>query len=89
VVEEGARGVTGEISSGLAVLGILGNLGMGAAVGAIVNHFLHERAERKRSERERQALAIFLRTEILVNAGSLDFLLEHPQNLLAQKYSPH
>jgi hypothetical protein len=80
--------VNGEVSLGLAILGVLGSLGGGAAVGAAVNHFLHERTERKQSEREKEALAILIRTEILVNAGSLDFLLDHPHNLLAQEYSP-
>jgi hypothetical protein len=76
------------VSVWVPIVGVLGSLGVGSAVGAVVTHLLRERAERERSEQEKQALAILVRTEILINAGSLDFLLEHPRNLLAQEYSP-
>jgi hypothetical protein len=70
------------------IISAVGSLGIGAFVGALANHLLHERTERGKNEKEKQALAILLRTEILGNDGSLQFLLAHPRNLVAEEYSP-
>ena len=56
----------------LTVLGVLGSLGIGATIGALIAHLLHENADRKREERERVALLRLLLEEIKLNTTLLE-----------------
>jgi hypothetical protein len=51
----------------LTILGVLGSLGVGALIGAFTTHGLREKADRKREERERDALLRLLLEEINLN----------------------
>jgi hypothetical protein len=82
---EDGRRATAKAPSAWADLGI-GALG-GAVVGALATHF-RERAEQKRHEKEKETLATLVSVEVRANAGSLDFLGEHPQNLLSERRAP-
>jgi hypothetical protein len=87
-VEEGVRGVIGEVSVGLAILGVLGSLGVGAAVGAVATHLLRERADKQRNAKEAQALTTLVREEIVINSGELHDLSEDPNNLWSHGRPP-
>ena len=51
----------------LAIVGALGSLGLGAFVGALVAHLLHERAEGKREESELRGLLRLIAFEVTHN----------------------
>src|SRR5215207_1894517 len=80
--------MAGGVSGWVPIVGVFGSLGVGAVIAVIVKHFLRERTDKKLRDREKEALASLIRIEILINAGSLDFVNEHPINLLSQQYSP-
>ena len=69
----------------IAVLSVLGTLGLGAAVGAYVGarvaHRLREEAEKAREDRERDALLRLVHTEINLNRQLRlqDYIREDPE----------
>jgi hypothetical protein len=64
--------VSGGVPLWLTVLGVLGSLGIGASIGAFTTHRLREKADRKREERERDALLRLLLEEINLNTTLLE-----------------
>jgi hypothetical protein len=63
--------VSGGVPLWLTVLGVFGSLGIGASIGAFTTHRLREKADRKREERERDALLRLLLEEIKLNTKLL------------------
>jgi hypothetical protein len=68
------------------------DLGIGSLVGALVGvvgtHLLHEWREQKRHTNERDALWALVRTEMLFNTAALEMLREYPTALLSQPLEP-